>query len=543
MLCPQCKNEVSEGHLNCPTCGTPLPPVEPSESAEAAQSDAPGSTQVSDQGAPPPPPSSHQDSAPTTESESLAPAAAGTEPVSFAPPPPGQAPVIPAPVQAPMETPATTHPAVDAGQDSPSQPPVSEQVTAPQAPVDEQVAPQAPVDEQVTAPQQPVPEQATAVQPPLGEPVQTPVYPPDQSQIPQQTQPISGQPGAYQQYPVYPQTFDGTVPPQQTQEPKKKSKKLLIGIISGVFAVILIVVGIFAFLEISRSGTYDDAYALMTGKSYHEAQEKFDSLGDYRDSEALSDECQKYIDYNDAKALMDSEDYESALKAFQKLGSFLDSSSCVKECENHISYNEAQDLLDEKEYQAACDMFDDLALDHFLDASDKASECRYALADLILAEGRYYDAYNAFIALGSYQDAADRAAACIIARPGSGETYRDGGFGGQDCPLTINSAGLTRAYYLKIYSGETVVSTIFLNPESSATVSLPVGSYRIKAAYGDNWFGEVDMFGDEGRYYVMIFDSSGSEAMNLEPNYAYTLDLQVSVGGNVNSRSEGRSSF
>ncbi len=208
-------------------------------------------------------------------------------------------------------------------------------------------------------------------------------------------------------------------------------------------------------------------------------------------------------------------------------------------------YNEATTLMQNGSYEAAKTKFSEL--EDYKDSADQVSKCdkyiAYNKADELFKAGSYYDAYKAFNTLGTFNDSTTRAKACIQPVPGTGEIYRNEAFAAQTCPVTINSPASNTPCYMKVYSGDTLVSTLVINPGTSMTLSLPVGSYQVKSAYGSNWYGEKDMFGDSGTYKIMVFNDAGGDVMQLEPNYTYTLDLKVSTSGNVGSKSTNRSTF
>ena len=53
-------------------------------------------------------------------------------------------------------------------------------------------------------------------------------------------------------------------------------------------------------------------------------------------------------------------------------------------------------------------------------------------------------------------------------------------------------------------------------------------------AYGSEWYGEKDLFGDGGIYYQLLNGSSTD--FNMENGYTYTLELLKSADGNVGSK-------
>jgi hypothetical protein len=96
---------------------------------------------------------------------------------------------------------------------------------------------------------------------------------------------------------------------------------------------------------------------------------------------------------------------------------------------------------------------------------------------------------------------------------------------------------------LKIYAPDDVlVSTVFVASGQKAKVKLPSGSYRMKAAYGVEWFGETDMFGGAGYYEVLIFED-GTDIDTLSSKYVYTLSFLQQEGGNIGGMNVGPEGF
>jgi hypothetical protein len=163
----------------------------------------------------------------------------------------------------------------------------------------------------------------------------------------------------------------------------------------------------------------------------------------------------------------------------------------------------------------------------------------------MVQNGDPYGAWKIFSTLVNFEDAADRASACTTPAPGTGELYHNSGYASSSVRLTFNGSGLTKPNYLKVYdaNNKTLVSTVFVNPDTNTTINLPSGSYTFNSAIGNTWFGETTMFGDEGSYRTLTFDG-GSTTTTLDYGYVYTLTLNVGGGdGNVGSKSVGRGDF
>ncbi|MPN56605.1 hypothetical protein SDC9_204295 [bioreactor metagenome] len=153
---------------------------------------------------------------------------------------------------------------------------------------------------------------------------------------------------------------------------------------------------------------------------------------------------------------------------------------------------------------------------------------------------KFYTAYKVFKTILDYKDAADYADRCIQSKPSTGETYHNGSYYSAQNKLTI-IATYSGSTYIKIYSGTTLVSTIFFNGAKTVSITLPNGSYKIKEAIGDTWFGAEEMFGDKGYYAVLTFNG-GAETYNFS-NGEYQLTLGGVANGNVGSNNQNWNNF
>ena len=122
--------------------------------------------------------------------------------------------------------------------------------------------------------------------------------------------------------------------------------------------------------------------------------------------------------------------------------------------------------------------------------------------------------------------------------PGNGVVYSNPDYSSTTVPLTINEGG-SYSYY-KIYMGDDLVRTVFISPNGAATVNLPAGTYRMNEAHGELWFGEDDMFGDDGSYYRCSF--GGEETFELRSGYSYEISSSGEGTGIGNSPTD-RESF
>jgi outer membrane protein assembly factor BamD (BamD/ComL family) len=370
------------------------------------------------------------------------------------------------------------------------------------------------------------------------------------------------------------------------RQPNKKKTLRTVLIIVGAAVVVAAAVLIPVLLEKARSDRFDAAVAMMDAGDYRDAKAEFTELGDYKQSADLADECQDTMEYQSAQAQMDAGAYEEARQVFAQLGSFENASDLALECQNTLDYNAAsalmeagsiaqardgflvlgsfQDapahaaecqnqldydaavsLMDEGSYEAAKTAFEELS--GYSDATPLAVECgkhiKYIQAEDAFAQGQFYTAHALFNGIGSFLDAPERAEACKQPAPDNGELYRNPDFGSKKVPITIKVGDQEMSMYMKIYSeGDALVSTVYIAANSKTKIKLPAGKYRIKAAYGYDWFGEEEMFGDLAYYEVLVFDDGEYTAFSSK--YIYTLSFLMDTGeGNIDSLPENREGF
>ena len=343
--------------------------------------------------------------------------------------------------------------------------------------------------------------------------------------------------------PVPPQNGIPPYPPQGMPapvKPKKKSKKGIFIAIGSVVLVALIVVGVIVGINIYRSNSYDNAVAMLESGDYQGAYDAFGKLGDYEDSADLQALAQRWMDYKAAVALFNANDFEAALTAFNNLGSFEDSSDYVELCTLNIDYKAAVATYNRGDYETALNMFKSLSSKNFLDSSNWVDKSKYAIATEKYESGDLYGAYKDFKALGSFDDSSEMMEKCTTPYPATGELYHNPSYVSSRSAIALDASNLSRVSYYKVYSGDTLVSTIWINPGGKVTIEVPPGTYTIKEAFGSAWFGEEILFGDEGIYSVMLINNSTS--FDLADNIIATITMAVTEG-NIGSDIVGRQGF
>lgn len=325
------------------------------------------------------------------------------------------------------------------------------------------------------------------------------------------------------------------MPPAPEATPKPKGGAPWKAIVGAVVALALIGGGVYVTNERKKAEAYETATQSYAAGRYQEAAEAFGALGEYEDSQSLAQSALLGVaaQEKEAAAGEDPASWEAAAEAWDQLGGNYPSSR-AQSCRNHATYFTGIQLMADNSWGEAIETLEPLAESGFDDVPDLLLECETHLtsdeAESLLAQGRYYDAYVAFSELigRSYEglpDFSERAQACIQDFPGNGVVYSNPDYSSTAVPLSIQN-GDSYTFY-KIYLGDDLVRTVFINPDSSANVSLPSGTYRMNEAHGDLWFGEDDMFGREGSYYRCLF--GGEETFELEYGYGY--EISAGNGG------------
>ena len=397
--------------------------------------------------------------------------------------------------------------------------------------------------------QQPAPQTPQAAQPTYQAPEQVPPAVQQPGYQPQPTYQVPEQ--APQPFPAQPYPFTSEPAPAFPKHTgkRKKNKKVVIGISALVLAIVLGGGGFFAFSAITarqQSLAYDEAIALLEDGDYQNAYDKFVDLGTYADASSQAEYCQKALQFQEAEGLLERGDYQTAREAFAFLGTFMDADEYTAICDAWIGFAEVVSLTDEGRFTEAFEKASDLGnvphLTNSPEYQDWQKRNSYGTADQLFNEGKYYSAYVRFNELGDYRDAAGRAQASIQARPGNTEFYHHDGFRSTSTDIRFDASNATSPHYVKVYSGDTLVSTLFVNPGGSTTIQVPPGTYTFKDAEGDLWFGENDMFGMSGSYEIMLFEGH-SEGIYLDGNKIYTITLYAVSGGTVGNRSVGPDGF
>jgi hypothetical protein len=113
----------------------------------------------------------------------------------------------------------------------------------------------------------------------------------------------------------------------------------------------------------------------------------------------------------------------------------------------------------------------------------------------------------------------------------------DGSKSGTKVTFKAPKDGCARYIQMRTVDTEETAVTAFIQPGQSATVRVPKGMYYILLAMGEIWYGEENLFGDDGTY-------SRTEDLEIKgSNYYHTITLGGIEDGNMSSYGADPSDF
>ncbi len=134
---------------------------------------------------------------------------------------------------------------------------------------------------------------------------------------------------------------------------RKLKKKYRVILPAAAAALVLLLAAVFLFTSVIPGCQYRQAAELMAEEKYEEAGEIFSSLGSYKDSEQLKEECEKGTVYLQAVADMKAGSYESAAEKFSTVSGFKDSAQLMEACRAAVQEEAYDQLIAEKKYGEA----------------------------------------------------------------------------------------------------------------------------------------------------------------------------------------------
>lgn len=222
--------------------------------------------------------------------------------------------------------------------------------------------------------------------------------------------------------------------------------------------VIVVAIGVLAFLFVPKFKKYNDASDMISQGKIEEAVTLYKDLGNFKDSYNLANgdayyqyaeslekegknlEAAEYYNkaakskqaaekdgkqsgkasevksqdafdkanqcyYSAGMDQMNAASYDAAIDAFKNAGSYKDASDKVIEC----TYKKAQSLITAKDYDGAIELL--TTIEDYEDSATLLAKCYYDKGSELLKDGKYDDAYDMFTK-SEYDDYADKASEC-----------------------------------------------------------------------------------------------------------------------------------
>lgn len=303
--------------------------------------------------------------------------------------------------------------------------------------------------------------------------------------------------------------------------------------------------------EAARGIAYLAAAEQMEQGNYRAARDAFRLDPGFSDAAARIEECDRALCIEDARLLSESGDYKQALALLETMRGDADADALILACRRALADQTFAALTERGAYAEALELLrsEDGAL--LSDRDARIRECEnsitYRAASDALEEGRRADAYKLFLALGDWSDAQDRANDCLLARPETGELFFDEAYRSDDLVLTVRPPSDGTDTFFRVYAivkdAPVKIADLYIRSGDSISANLPEGTYLFKSAYGTEWFGSPDLFGDGG-VYQRLHSAPDSDLFALEKGFEYTLVLRGEDGsGNVDAVGEAHDAF
>ena len=296
--------------------------------------------------------------------------------------------------------------------------------------------------------------------------------------------------------------------------------------------------------------TYLSAQALAEAgdpESVQRAAELFDGLGYFLDAPLQAEEQSLLAVYLEASSLAEAGDPESLQRAadlFSGLGDFRDAPLQAEELSLLAAYLEASALAENEDYEGALARME--AYDGVTDADWDAlytrcvNEKTYGEADALYADGLYYQAYEKYLALGDFRDAAQKAGTCEQSPPPNGILYKNTALDNFYINFTIDNSGHSHSLLKFFTADDVLICSVFVRAGETTSIYLRPGDIQLKQAYGEHWYGGKDLFGADGTYARCRI--GGSYFFTLENGYSYTMSAGAG-GDSVTNESVGIGDF
>ncbi len=150
------------------------------------------------------------------------------------------------------------------------------------------------------------------------------------------------------------------------------------------------------------------------------------------------------------------------------------------------------------------------------------SEYNYMRGCSYYLKSRYYKA-KTYFEMSGWGDYASRAASCSRSWPSDGKVWVKGSYKGSykfTVKVSGSSSSWATAYKIYSKSGNKHIATLFIGGDGKASVKLKGGTYYVKTARGQDWYGKKDFFGDDVDFKRFVTDN-GKKSWKLGYHGSY----------------------
>lgn len=250
--------------------------------------------------------------------------------------------------------------------------------------------------------------------------------------------------------------------------------------------------------------------------------------------------------YDNAMEMFEEGSYAGAKDLFAAAKGIKDSKDYITLCKNALNFDDVISLMEAGSFTEAVSLADGLDIDSLVNLPDYDENyeewTRYFEAVNWLEQGHRYEAFKVFEGLGNFANSKDMAAACPLEIPGNKVLYRNELYKGASLSITIITPNDGIYNYLKFYADNgDLMFTVFVKPNSNYNVQFPAGTFAVNMAAGTGaWYGEEDMFGDEGYYQRMSLGDNEGKVTLRSGSYRLDLRTDKTTGSTVDSEGIGR---
>lgn len=159
----------------------------------------------------------------------------------------------------------------------------------------------------------------------------------------------------------------------------------------------------------SKTSKYNQAVNAYTAGNYEDAAQRFEKLGDYRDSKQRTAESLTRLHYNNGKLAFQSGDFDKAKEEYLAAGDYENAKLLAEESERASHYAKGESLGSSGDLDKAIEEF---LKSEYKDYKDKISDLYVKKSDKALADGQFDQALELAETAGKYKESEEPVWSC-----------------------------------------------------------------------------------------------------------------------------------